>query len=79
MEASSTPTIRRLTLSSRHQLSPIALTLGNGTIIEKSDLEGATFAVALPGETKPKQVQITAIVLDSMDPDGEVLLYRMRF
>ncbi len=53
------------------------ITLANGSIIEKSDLEGATLAVVLPGETKPKQVRITAIVPDSMDPDGEVLLYRM--
>jgi hypothetical protein len=53
------------------------VTLANATIVEKSELEGATLALMLPGETKPKQVQITTIVPDPMDPDREVLLYRM--
>lgn len=53
------------------------VTLASGTIVEKSELEGATLALVLPGETKPKQVRIDSIVPDSTDPQGEVLLYRM--
>ena len=53
------------------------ITLADGTIVEGSELEGATLALVLPAETNPQQVRITAIVPDVTDPEKEVLLYRM--
>jgi hypothetical protein len=51
--------------------------LDSGRIIQGRDLEGATLSLAMAGKAGTQQVHIQAVVIDPLDPQGEVQLYRM--
>jgi len=52
--------------------------LNSGRILQGRDLEGATLAIVLPGKRQPQRIRIDSIAPDPMDPEGEILLYRIR-
>lgn len=55
----------------------LSITLASGKKLQKAELVGATLSLVLPGETEPKSIRIDSVVTDPMDPENEVLLYRI--
>ena len=54
------------------------VTLATGKTLEGRELAGATISLALFGEPRPRRVWLARIIHDSMDRQGDVLLYDMR-
>jgi ADYC domain len=52
--------------------------LTSGRLLQGRELEGATLAIVLPGKSQPQRIRIESIVPDPNDPDGEILLYRIK-
>jgi hypothetical protein len=52
--------------------------LTSGRLLQGRELEGATLAIVLPGMPQQQQIRIESIVPDPNDPDGEILLYRIK-
>lgn len=52
--------------------------LTSGRLLQGRELEGATLSIVLPSKPQPQQVRIETIISDPKDPDGEILLYRIK-
>ena len=53
------------------------VTLASGRTLEGKQLEGAVLSLLLPNQIEPRRIRLRSIVTDPMDPQKEVLLYKM--
>lgn len=53
------------------------LTFSSGRVLQGKELIGSTLSLLLPGDTVARRVRLDDILVDSRDPDNEVLLHKV--